>query len=133
MSFETIRRDIYKRLQDNWATTEIAFPNIPFADPSQDDTWIAIKLFEDNVNRINIGEPALHRHNGTIGLEINVPKNTGTKTGRGHADTLATLFREAQFNGITCREPNITEIGDVEGWYRLTVAIPFYWDGSYVT
>ena len=131
MSYATARRDIEKRLQNNWATTEVAYDNVPFKEPPQDTSWLRLKIFEDSANRINIGTPGVHRVNGTIAIEIYTPKDTGTETIREHGDTLAALFRDVQFNGITCRSPSLRMNGDFNGWFQATLTIPFFWDGVY--
>jgi len=131
MSYSTARRDIEKRLQNNWATTEVAYDNVDFDEPKQSDSWIRLRVFEDSSNRINIGKKGVHRQAGTIALEIYIPRNTGTKLIQDHADALAGLFRDAQFNGITCREASLSINGDFNGWYQGTLTIPFHWDGIY--
>lgn len=130
MSFATARRDLEKRMADNWATTEIAYDNVDFTTP-EDQSWVAFRIFEEDTNRINVGMPGHHRVTGNIIIEINVPVNTGTHIARGYADDIAGIFREAQFNGITMREAKVTNAGIVNGWYRVDVLIPFYWTGIY--
>ena len=130
MSFATARRDIEKRLSDNWATTKIGHDNVDFTPPN-DDYWVKLRIFEDTANRMNIGTPGVHRVSGTIVVEINGPLNQGTQIIRGYADTIAAIFRDAQFNGITCREAVPANVGEVNGWYRYNVSIAFYYDGRY--
>lgn len=130
MSNATARRDIENRFNDNWATTKIAWDNVHFVPPSG-EAWVAFHVFEDASNRVNIGMPGIHRTSGTIVVNVMVPENTGTNTARGYADTIAAIFRDAVFNGITCREATVTNAGVNEGWYQINVTIPFQWDGSY--
>lgn len=134
MSFATARRDIEGRLKSNWATTPIAFDNIPYK-PRDGVSWIRCQIFEDDVRRLNIGGPGHHRVIGLIVLSIYVPVNSGTQTAREYGDSLAEIFRDQQFNGITCREAVPATIGEVSvkgmesGWYQYDINVRFQWVG----
>jgi len=132
MSFSTARRDIEQRLTDNWATTVIAYDNVDF-DPPPNQYWVRLRIFEDTANRINIGTPGVHRIAGSIIVELFGPLNQGTQTIRSYADTISEIFRDQQFNGITCREAIPTNVGETGGWYKYDVSIPFFYDGRYST
>lgn len=132
MSLATARRDIEKRLADNWATTPIAFDNVNFT-PPEDAAWIRLVIQDGDAFRVCVGNPGHHRQTGVIMLRIYVPLNGGTNTARQYADTLAALFRDVQFNGITCREASPINLGEVEGWYAYSINIPYFYDGVYAT
>jgi len=128
MSFATARRDIEKRLADNWATTPIAYDNVAF-DPPKDLPWVAIRIFEEPTERITIGSRGVHRVRGLVVVYMYTPKETGTATIRGYGDDIAAIYRDQQFSGITFESASIANVGDFEQWYQVNVAIPFYWDG----
>jgi len=130
MSFETARRDIEGRFDTNWVTTVKAFDNVDFK-PPEGAAWTRIKIFEEDTQRINIGTPGVHRVSGMIVVEIFVPKGTGTATARDYAGQIATIFRDAQFNGVLCREAVPRNVGDYKGWYQFNVVTRFQWDGVY--
>lgn len=130
MSFDTVRRDIEKRVVDNWATTRVAFDNVEFT-PKDGEDWIRVQIFDGTANRINIGRVGVHRHPGLLTLQLFVPGKTGTKVLRGYGDTLSTLFRDVQFNGITCRTPSFSYVGESDGWAQANITVPYYWDGVY--
>ena len=136
MSLATARRDIESRIAANWATTPVVFDNAPYS-PQAGQTWVRVQIFEEDVQRINIGNPGYHRVTGLIIMSIYVPIETGTQTARTYADTLAALFRDVQFNGITCREAvpatigEITAKGSETGWFQYDISVRFYWDGVY--
>ncbi len=130
MSWATVRRDIEKRLEDNWGTTVIAYDNVPFT-PPQDAPWVRLRILDEATGRITINRPATHRARGNVVVEIFVLKNTGTQTLRSYADTIAALFRDAQFSGLVFREANLSIQGDFEGWFKGTLLMPFHWDGVY--
>lgn len=129
MSFATVTRDIEARLAANWATTVIDMnENADFTPPGYDTPYVKLRILNESTERKNIGNPGLHRTMGTIAVNVFTPKNTGTRTGQGYAETIGALFRDQQFNGITCREAHVTDIGEYEGRWQTNVLIPFYWD-----
>lgn len=132
MSYATVQRDIEKRLQDNWATTPIDInPNVKFTVPDYDQDYIKLRIQNDDADRRNIGAPGCHRVMGTIIIQIFINKNEGTRKSAAYGDTLAALFRDVTFNGITCREALVRDIGEFEGRWQTNLLIPFYWDGRY--
>jgi len=131
MSFDTIRRDIEQRISDNWGATPIAFENTAFKPPEDYSPWIRVRIFDDIVQRITISDPATYRHSGLLVIEIFTERNTGTGVARTHGGELATLFRDVQFNGITFREPSLTNAGEESGYFKMNLSTPFKWDGRY--
>lgn len=132
MSYATVERDIEKRLITNWATTVIDInENVEFNPPADGSDWIKLRIVDETTDRVNIGNPGVHRAQGRIELEIYTGVNTGTRTGKTYAATLASLFRDAQFNGITCREASVNTIGERDGRWITLVSVPFFWDGRY--
>ena len=131
MSFATTRRDIEGRLNSNWATTRIAFENVEFATPRTDEAWVRLNIFEENSERVSIGNPGCHRTSGLIVVSVFTPKNTGTQVARDYADTIAEIFRDQQFNGITCYETEPRNRGDFQSWYQYDLNVRFSWDGTY--
>lgn len=131
MSFATTRRDIEQRFVDNWATTIISFDNVPFNKPENDTEWVYFRIFENPSQRITLSRRSVHRATGLIAVQIYVAKNTGTQLARSYADTIAAIFRDQQFNGVTCQEASVTNVGDFENWYQVNVTIPYYVDAVY--
>ena len=133
MSLATARRDIEKRLDANWATTVIAWDNVNFIPPdaAAGNSWIRLSILDGEAIRMNLGNPGIHRQTGLITIEIFAPLSEGTDTVRGYADTIASIFRDKQFNGITCREASPENLGENNGWYQMNINIPFFWDGTY--
>jgi len=131
MSYSTVVRDIEQRLVDNWATTRIDInPNAPFK-TSDGEEFVKLRVYNESSSRKTIGATGVHRQNGTIIIQIYTNLAEGTRKGIGYGDTLAALFRDQQFNGITCREALVEDIGEFEGRWQTNLVIPFYWDGTY--
>lgn len=132
MSYSTVIRDIEQRLQDNWAVTKVASPNVPLSPkPKSTESWLRLRLFNDVATRITIGTPGTHRVSGTLVIEIFTPENKGSRLGYTYGDTLAALFRDVQFNGITFQEVNVQDTGESNGWNKHNLTTSFYWDGIY--
>jgi hypothetical protein len=132
MSFSTVIRDIEARLVANWATTVIDInPNVDFETPAHDDAYIKLRVFNESTNRVNVGQPGIHRTRGTIIVQVFTPLNSGTRLAMTHGDTIAEIFRDVQFSGITCREAHIEDIGEFEGRWQTNIVVPFFWDGRH--
>jgi len=132
MSFSTVQRDIEARLVANWGTTRIDInPNVDFPVPSEQESFIKLRVFNESTNRVNVGMPGYHRTRGTIIIQIFTPLNSGNRTALSYGDTLGDLFRDKQFNGITCREAHVEDIGEFNGRWQTNLVVPFYWDGKY--
>jgi len=132
MSFSTVQRDIEARLVANWATTPIDINvNVNFTPPDYLTDWVKLRVFNERTDRVNVGMPGYHRTRGTIIVQIFTDLNSGTRKALSYGDLIADIFRDKQFNGITCREAHIEEIGAYEGRWQTNVVVPFFWDGRY--
>ena len=135
MGFAAERLAIEKRLDDNWATTPIAFENVPY-DPVTGTAYVALAIVDGPAEQVSLGDgvAALHRSVGTIEIDIYVPIDSGTNTGRTYADSIAAIFRtwSDTTSGVHCRSPNISKIGEDSGWYSFKVTVPFYMDNTFV-
>lgn len=132
MGFSTVSRDIEQRINDNWISTKIAYENVPLnPKPDPTDSWIQVKVFDDVSTRITIGAGGTHRQTGTLVIEIYTPLNEGNRSAKDYGDTLAALFRDVQFNGLTFREANVITAGQQEGWFKVNMITSFFWDAQY--
>lgn len=129
MSFSTVTRDIELRLAANWSTTVIDVnENADFTPPAYDTPYVKLRIMDESTNRVNIGNPGVHRSRGTIIVQVLTPLNTGTRTGEQYAEDIGAIFHDQQFNGITCREATDKDAGEYEGRWLTNVIVPFYWD-----
>lgn len=134
MSFATVIRDIEARLVANWATTPIDINvNADFVIPDYETAWIKLRVFNESTSRINVGNPGHHRTRGTIIVQMFTPLNSGTRTSMAYGDTLAEIWRDKQFNGITCQSVHVEEIGEFAGRWQTNLVVPFYWDAIHST
>ena len=132
--FADERRVIEQRLIAGWTTTPIKFENTKFVQPTN-TPWIALRILNGEGFRADLGGStgARYRFPGVIVVQLFVPDESGIATARQYADTIATLFRSAQFSAgasgtITCRTPYVTTVGNMDGWHQLNLTIPFQRD-----
>ena len=132
MSFADERRAIEGRLADNFTALPVRFDNLPFDQP-HDAGFVALSIRAGQARQVSTGPRPLHRHTGTIQLDIFVPEDSGTQVSRAHADSLAAIFRGARFAAgdsgtITCRTPRIDTPGVRDGWHLISLRIPYQRD-----
>jgi len=129
--FQDFRQYIEGRLSDNWSTTDVVYPNVPYT-PDEKTSFIQLVISENTGRQVtyNGSNTATHRVEGFIIVLINVPLNTGTNTGRGYADSIAGIFNNAQFStmDIVTKTSRIVDSGEVNGMYQFSVITPFYVD-----
>lgn len=65
------------------------------------------------------------RHAGAIMIQIFTNGGTGSETARGAAEAVMGFFRNQLFGGVRCRAPYVSGTSDAEGFYTMTVAVPF--------
>jgi hypothetical protein len=135
MSFADERRAIEQRFEDNFtalAASRIKYENQRFTQPTE-GAWVALTILTGDGIQASINTSPLNRYPGVIQIDIRVPEDTGTATARTHADTIEAIFRNQQFSAaasgiIKTRTPSITTRGVIDGWYTLTVSVPYIRD-----
>ena len=125
--YQDIRAAIEARLQTNWTTTPISWDNVPY-DPNPAQAFIRCMIDEVDSQQVSMATTPCHRVTGLIHVMVLVPTNTGTNTARGYADSLAAIFRNADFSGVKCLSPRIRRVGDLGEYYQLSVLTPFTYD-----
>lgn len=128
MSYDAERASIEGRLKTNWTSTPIKFENVAYTPAATTVAFIELMIVNSQSIQASIGSPALYRHPGSISINVRTRLQVGSKQGRVYADTLSGIFRGKEFDGITCRAPKVTRLGEIEGWFVLNVSIPFYRD-----
>jgi len=124
MSYVVERSDIEGRLATGWTTTPIDWDNVPYV-PTPGTAWIRCTILPGDVNALEFGRDTTKEFSGIIDIGIFVPRETGSATARGYADTLSALFDMVAFGTIDCDEASVQNLGVEEDWYHLSVTIPF--------
>lgn len=127
--FADERQAIENRFAANWTTTSIKWDNVPF--PEMASSYVALSILTGGGERITIGNSnPRHRWAGVISIKILTPEDSGNAVARVYADTIAGIFRDAQFSAgtnctITCGTPAIKPGAVVDGWYVINVVVPY--------
>ena len=132
MTWENEIEAIESRFNTVWSAspnTPIRFENDPRPAPDSGE-WVKCVVIPATAERSTLGIKN-HRFTGFININIFVSKGTGTNRARTLADLASAIFRDTEFSGIVCRSPNITTIGDVEGFYQINVSVPYWRDYIY--
>jgi len=127
-SFQDIEQAIAVRLATNWTTTPITYENVPYT-PTPRTAFVRLLVNEVFSKQIAMsGSSSCHRISGLINIMIFAPIGTGVRVARGYADSIAAIFRNAQFSSILCRSPRLVRVGDIGEWYQYSVLVDFQYD-----
>jgi len=126
-TFQDIRQAIESRFSTNWIATDVSWDNVPYT-PDANTAFVRLMINEVDSFQASIATVPCHRFIGIIHILIMVPVGTGTNTARGYADDAATIFRNANFDGIQCRSPRIVRVGDIGEHYQYSVMLNFWYD-----
>lgn len=129
MSFDLERQNIEQRLLDNFTACPIQFENIDLNTQGLTN-WVALEIEHGRGQKISLAPPGqgLFRQTGVIQISVFQKPGTGSKMVKSLADQIAGIFRDAEFDGIHCREPYLHRVGDADGWYQIMVLVPYYRD-----
>lgn len=131
MSYESERQSIEQRFETQWAATlPVRYDNVEFEPPAT--AYVELQIHNGDAFAASTGgSTILERSVGIISMNLFGQKGTGTATLKGHVDTLCAIFRNANFDSIQCRSPNVTRLGEQDGRYVINVSVPFYRDAYF--
>ena len=134
MNWADERAAIEQQLTNGFTDAPIQYPGVPYS-PQPDTAWVRLKIVPTTSHRITLGPNGETRVLGTIAFQIFAPVNQGSQAARALADTLSSLFIEAQFSSgssgvITCWQPELHDFGPTAdgGWYQVNLMIPYFRD-----
>jgi len=131
MTTDQEREYIETRFQTQWASlTPIGFENFPFRVADSDTEWVELFVIHNNEQNVSIGDSVNYRRHGIININIFVKKLSGSKRIRVLQDTAAAIFRNTEFDSITCRSAQFEQLGDSDVWYKYNVSINFFTTNS---
>lgn len=123
-----------QRLASNFTDAPVAYPGVPFSQPSS-GSWVKLALLPGQSKRISLGSNAIFREHSLCLMMIFTQSNQGSDPGRIIADTLAPIFHEAIFSFgasgvIRCQVPSIDDRGATSDghWYQINLAVPYHRD-----
>ena len=121
---------IETRFNAQWAdqSVSVRYEN----DPRKRPTGSWIRLSVRNEKAVEIGFNAnkvLYRRPGRIVAQCFVSNKQGTQAARVMADAVIAIFEGQQFSSITCRESELTEVGDDgNGFWQVNAKVFFDFD-----
>ena len=128
-----IRETLFERLDTNWSTTSIAWPNYTF-DPTGLKGWVrATILWADNFRETIVGDGTTTGQKivGTFVIQVFTEHESGVGNSETYANTIADLFNEQRLSiagadgTVDCEVPRFVHVGDDGAWYQLNVEVPF--------
>jgi hypothetical protein len=132
---------IRARIEANWTTTPVRWPNEPFVIPVDGNgrslPWVALDMIMGHARIRTFGLPGqrLYGNDGTALIEVFVPTQTGDALARSHAATLAELFRDIDLvdgtDRVRCQAPSISrgsQRDETGSWYAVSASVPFIFD-----
>jgi len=131
MTFEAETIAIESRFYNNWgAATPVKYDNVDFTPPAG-GAFVELQVHNGDALAVSTGADITYRSPGIISINIYLPLNTGSNTGKEYADTIAAIFRGQQFSGISCQAASITRLGELDGKFVYNVSIPFFRDEDF--
>lgn len=134
MGFETERLAIVSKFDAEWAAwagrPKVVYDNMRFT-PTPGETYLRLSVQNTGSRVAGYGTTPTYRWYGIVLIAVFVPENTGSKTALEWLDEAAAIFRNTQVADITFNasyQPSVEML--VNGWYKRTIAIPFWRDGA---
>ena len=131
MSHTAQNAAIRSRFHTSWGTDPpVKYENADFTPPAN-ATFVELDIVDGPQAPVSLGNTTLYRNFGIISINIYVPLNIGTAAINGYADTIAAIFRGAQFSSISCRNVGFNTIGEIDGRFVKNVSIEFFRDEAF--
>jgi hypothetical protein len=112
-------------------------PDIPInttgEPPADGSSWLTVQYpvgIETHIGMAAVGNRTF-REEGTIRLVFAGPRGEGQDQAEQWLEELRTLFRAAQFGGVTCRAPSPaveSDRNDNGPYWIISSSIPYYFD-----
>lgn len=141
MSFETERKNIETRFKNNFDSSIVAvqYENVPtlkkgtktIKDFNTEDKFVRLSIDSTASQQIDVGGDA-DRFFGLITVGIFTKENIGTNLARKLVDELFSVYHRQTFDGIVCRETQVTTLGATDGYYQINLNTEFYRDERFI-
>jgi len=127
---------IRSRATGAWPHGSVAlrWENEPFAIPDAPAAFVYVEIQGEGEEIAGFGGGRggnLWRHRGAIAAHVLVPRDSGTATALGYAETFAGIFRGQRFGEVTCHAAAIESEGasaDDGNYWQVSVRIEFHFD-----
>lgn len=132
MSYATEAQVVRERLNTNWTTTQIHWPNTDFTPGTS--PWIRPTILPADARAADIATAPRYRHVGVLIIQVFVPLGAGDGLALEYADTIAALFRGQNVSGVRFygedgEAVRIRNVGpDGKGFFQMNVECPMFRD-----
>jgi len=121
MNFTTIREAIEGRFISNWSDNNVAFENVPYKTPDEQN-WarLSVQFVSNEYNGLGECREII----GLVGVQLYSPVRRGTLRQEQFADEAVNIF-SGSHDGIAYRDADVISVGEVDGWYQLNILVEF--------
>ncbi len=137
--FEEVDKYTTKRMEHKWPllnnNVKVLYENVETGNEVEEgEAHLEFSIIDGASTRMNLGNSnRLHRYQGFININVYVGKGTGTRYAKKLCDDAAGIFRDQTFNGVLCRSPSISNLGNVGGWYQYNITVEFQFDEQFTS
>lgn len=110
--------------------TRVAWGNKNMTPPN-DVPWVRFSIRHAGADPASVGDStaAMHRHDGTVIVEVFFPLDDGEGDIDDYCDDVAEIFRDHRGQqGLRFSSPVVVNVGQTGAWYKKDVLIPFVRD-----
>lgn len=121
--------DAQMGLTSDASDRRVAWGNKNFTPPEGAD-WVRFGVRHSGADPASVGSDPMHRHDGTVVVELFVREDTGEGTADDWADDVCDIYRDLRTQqGLRFSTPYVVDVGPQEGgWYKKDVLVPFVRD-----
>lgn len=122
MSTQACVEAVETRLQTNWVTTDIAWPNVDYKPTGS--AYVRCNVFGSWADNGILGTN-LKRYRGVIRISVFVPRGDGLVTAQTYADTIAAIFNNQDFDDVVCHVGRQEQGPGNEAYSQIDLLIPY--------
>ena len=134
MAYETIIQTIEETFDANWDVnvTPVRVPNVQkilgttTRSVAELDTFVDFQIFPTQGVQAEMATNPFKRVTGFVLFGVYVKSGHGTRPAYTLIDQLKDIFELTTYNNITFRVGTVTVVGESEGFFQLSINIPFY-------
>jgi hypothetical protein len=132
MTLTEVLQDIETHFSANWSSTPIAWPNVPFNSPKDNDgkplPWVRCTVLPDETNNREVGSSGVGIRRGVVKIQVFTGPNIGSRSGAALAGDVEALFHlkdvgEVRFKSAYTNDNGLNAAGTL---YQHTVTAPWW-------
>lgn len=133
MASKAVMDAVSARLTADWTNCPVDDPNTVGGTPADGSAFLTVQYPVANEEHIGLGSigARTYREEGGIRFVLSVPRGAGLSLAMTWADQLRSMFRAAQFGGVTCQAaapPALDDSNDNGNYFLLRMVVLYYFD-----